>query len=329
MSFSHAQIDPFNSEAYGAQVPDEYSFPTCTTCVKQSSTISSDGLGNMDLAFMPHPLACLFTGNGDLGGALAALWASSAQFAAGTRCRHAGLLAVGDIATWRKYRVLGFGVRLRSLLVPLNATGVLQYVTLPTADRLMNQATQGALSNSERADLYDWYQLPITDGNGYFGTTLENYTTASRMEHYAFNQHGLEWSAHACGPDAFAWKNGQNGMQLSTATQTYNAGSAQMYNVTTPASSTNDDFPYMMLKDWTMLCVRGTQLPANVPVCDIEIIMHIEYIDKNTATLGGNGKYPPVVPAALGQVAAAAAHMPFYRSLPSDVSAKMQSRLGF
>lgn len=328
MSFAHAVLSPFDPEALGAQVPDEYSFPTCTTTLKQTTRILSNADGDWDVAFQVHSLGCMFSDDETLIGTLAATWARTASLTPVPRTN--GLLTVSNIAAWRKYRVLGLGVRLRSLLVPMTSTGIMSIATLPGADRLMNQTIQGLLANTEAPDLNDWYQYPVTDGSGFFGTTMENYTTATRRDHFEFNREGFEWSAHPCGPSAYRWRDGINAPVSLTDTNgnAFMNGEMGYVSKNVPANSLGDSIAFVSMQDWSMLCIRGSQFPASTSIADVEIIMHIEYIDENSAVTGGNGRYPPVIPQALHAVAATAASMPLYRAISMDNNAKIQSRMG-
>lgn len=328
MSFAHAVIDPFNTDSYGAQVPDMYPFPTSTTTIKESTSLYSDASGAFDFAVIGSILGSLYTNNVANGMTLNSSWSVSTAFTPDASMF--GVASPTDVLQYDKYRVVGFGVRLRSLLVPMTSTGVMVMCTLPGPDKLIPQAIQSSMFN--RTDLLQWYDFPDTDGTGYFSTNMENYITSSRLEHFNFNSNGLEWSSRPTGPNAFAWREGRpvNSIQVagttvgvSEVTTSNNTGG----NVNVPGSSAREDF--IKCPDWSMLVLRGMQFPPSVAVANVEIIYHIEYIDHNTATVGGNGRMPPVDAGALQRIAATAAAMPFYRSLASNNNASSSTRLGF
>lgn len=327
-AFAFAVLDPFDARANGAQVPDEYSFPTATVTLKQSTTFQSDANGEFDFAILPSPLATLYMSNAATGGTLAAPYGQSLQIQNTYVTKMSGLITAADLVAFKQYRLVGLGVRMRSLLVPLTSTGVLQYVTQPAGDRLLSAYLQINAGVGQGTVIREFMKLPIHDGDGYFGTAIENYKTSGRMEHFAFNRHGLEWNSRPCGPDAFQWRNGTAPGVLTVAADTFYLGDATNLDITAVGTSKNNESAYLTTKDWTTLAIRGNNFPNSVPVLDLEVIMHLEYIDSNVSTVGGNGRFPPVIPGALSHVAAQAAGLPLYRSIAGDTGMQMQSRLG-
>ena len=74
---------------------------------------------------------------------------------------------------------------------------------------------------------------------------------------------------------------------------------------------------------------RGIGFPVSKKIFTVEVIMHVEYIDKALSS-NSNGKFPPVNKFELDSVIDAAAIMPLYRGIRNvDASAQMLSRLGF
>lgn len=66
-----ALIDPFSTQAEGAQIPDYYSFPTVTETIRQSYTITADSSNGLDFCVLPNLLqglvcgvGCTLSGNG-------------------------------------------------------------------------------------------------------------------------------------------------------------------------------------------------------------------------------------------------------------------------
>jgi len=332
MSFAHAVIDPFNSDAYGAQVPDAYPFPTSTVTIKQSSSVVSDGNGNFDFAAFANPMGTIYSNNVNSVGAMTANWSQTTVSGGtpGNAIVLRGLQAATSMAAYNRWRVVGFGLRMRSLLVPLSSTGVFQMAVFPGPDRLMNATIANELlASTGQAGTIKWYNLPATDASGYFSTSIENYTTANRMEHFKFNQDGFEWSAIPTGPNAFKWRTGVNSTLLDYGGNHVNTGNEIVSSNVTSGPLFVDEEQFIKMDDWSMLIVRGTQFPASVNVADLEMIMHLEYIDANSSTLGGTGRFPAVDEGAVIRTQAVAARMPLYRSLPGNTGAQMQSRLGF
>lgn len=334
MSYSHAVIDPFNSDAYGAQLPDMYPFPTSTVCLKQSTTLSSNAEGDWDLSVVADPRITLYSNDTDCLAELAQNWSDSDSIVPIPTMT--GLLSSGQLENYQFWRVMGLGIRLRSLLVPMTSTGTMVYATLPGPNRVMKQTIQDILAVGEKADLLEWYDFPETDGSGFYATNLENFATASRMDHFQFNSKGFEWSTFAVAPGAWEWRNGYNARAL-----TLNQGSVvnmgdipEPTHISTGGALSSAQLSSNMNTDrcdgFAALHIRGLNFPASVNVADVEVIMHLEFVDQNTTTTGGNAKFPIVNPNMLNTVAATVSKLPLYRSLP-DVSnaAKGQNRLGY
>lgn len=335
MSYAHAVMDPFNADAYGAQLPDLYPFPTSTVSLKQSTTLSSDANGNWDLSVIADPRVTLFSNYLENLAPLADSWADTTSWVALGNARMTGLLSSVDLLAYSSWRVMGLGVRIRSLLVPMTSTGTVVMATLPGPDRVMDQYSQERVAEASKPQLLKWYNLPETDGTGYYSTNLENYTTATRMDHFQFNSDGLEWSTFATSNGAYEWRDGTPMEPITlNGGLVYSKGDIPGAMVTgTGAADTNQgqaNIDNTRCDGFASLHLRGLNFPGDVNVGDIEVIMHLEFIDDNTTTTGGNGKFPVVQPSALNTVAQSVAKLPLYRSLPkANNAAKGQNRLGY
>jgi len=348
-----AVLAPFDSAAEGAQIPDFYSFPTSTQRLHTTSTLVADADGSFDLMLQPNLLYTAHVSNSTTFGLSSSLatWPVMNNGSANQSMGSYGVMSMTDLNNYAQYRVVGFGARLRSLLIPQTGTGVLYGASLPSRKYIPGDQFIGSAAAT---NFVSWSALQQTlllppasapVGSGaflYFDPVLQSLPTGFVKEAYELNQQGLEWSTKVLGPDAYQFRPGQvstvAGTPITTnqpltygsATAVYDEGMPLQIRGNTHAVLPYGGFQpgYLANGDWSTLCLRGVGFPANATCFAVEIVFHIEYIDANITKLS-NGRFPPVDYMALIKTADAAARMPMYRSLRMDTASKMKNFLGF
>lgn len=154
-SYPIAVCDPFNPRAEGAQVPDMYSFPSQTAQLRTQFTLSNI-TDSMDFVVQPNPFCTLAvsvepttlaqnvttipssTLTGVTGGNLFA-WSVN-NFGDNNRgVAEYGLVKADDLAMqFSRFRVVGFGWRMRTLAAPLNVQGSVVGCQIPSTREWMN-----------------------------------------------------------------------------------------------------------------------------------------------------------------------------------------------
>ena len=178
-SYPIAVCDPFNPRAEGAQVPDMYSFPSQTAQLRTQFTLSNlAGQSNMDFVVQPNPFNTLAVSipspgsgvnpilkpiTGVSGGNLFA-WSNSSANAPVRGFAEYGLTTADSLADqFSRFRVVGFGWRLRTLAAPLNVQGSIVACQVPSTKEWLNCSL--AHQTVEAADDNQPGQLPppLTD----------------------------------------------------------------------------------------------------------------------------------------------------------------------
>lgn len=197
-SYLAALVAPFSRDAIGAQVPDLYSFPTETQMIRCEFTIGTDNQGNCDFVVQPSLWQtlicnCPATAGGvspnsspaNLGGVY------NAEFSPGTL----GVVTPTSTTSWsavgvlgatingplaqqmQRYRIVGWGTRLRCLVAPLSQQGRVILATLPSARLSFPSGLAGnaaGVSNSTNAIAYTFMDLPTPGAEGYMTTEILN-----------------------------------------------------------------------------------------------------------------------------------------------------------
>jgi len=339
-SYPHAVITPFSKKAEQAQVPDCYSFPTETQYFKTSTTVSSDASGAFDFSIQPNFYTTVYTNNGN---SITDLTVSTVvnSLSGGLTPQAQTYSLLLDTTVYNKYRIVGFGARFRSQMIPLSATGTIYMSSLPTNDFIPTYNWWNQASN--RAAVCALNDMPNVSSTGYFNPIMQSLPTGEVIEAYEFNSNGVEWASRVTSPEAYKWRAG-GAFQKPVGTD---AGSANTYfgeasgqaNIGTllgsPATGqyTPSIAPFTFYGNggWSNWNVTGVGMPESSVIGILEIIMHIEYVPA-TEQLYSSGKFPPVNTDQLMKTADRAASLPLYRSIQGlfeETENKMRSRLGF
>jgi len=356
MSYAHAVLAPFEPDAEGAQIPDLYSFPTAPAHLKTSFSLKSGTNGDFDLALLPSILASVYT-NGGLYTNFSNSFSYPPLHTPTVTTSGAAISGVANqtfMQTVDQYRLVGCGMRLRSMLVPQTSTGTLYLASFPAGDHVLNYTNQSIINqlgyqwgpnNQTDVQLLNGFpQIQSTTSTDPAGNTVclfdpifQSAPTAKVMEHFEFNQNGLEFSCKPISPEALNWRAGQNNTQFGPAATPYQVGiqpALQSTGAPLAASGLSKTGGYTdeyeRTAGWSAFYLRGVGFPSNVTIATVEIIYHIEYLPL-AGSLLSLAKFPQVNKGLLDEVLNAAARMPLYRTLRDAAATQgeqVMSRLG-
>jgi len=348
---------PFDMEAEGAQVPDQWSFPTSTNFVRANFTLSTGPTvtnGNVDFVVQPNVLctvACaangsMGPGNSQIDGPN--LWSVNNAVNGGFGFNEYGLGTEASLSSqFERYRVVGWGVRVRALQAPLNQQGKLLFAKVPSLNQWANyQTTQGGSSWN---DYLQYYGLPGTDSTNFITTSINALPSVHETSVATISvEGGLDVPGQICAPLAYGFRDGGNtanmgvgsngraiaqgivqgvqtgGLNPSIVVPTGDSLSIGV-GTYTPADGTQiQDVDFLLQGGWSVLVCRGTGLTTTpgTPVFDIEVIFHLEGLQPvgaGTGSFGQSGQAPPVHMGLLNAAHSVAARMPAFQRVLHQV----------
>jgi hypothetical protein len=240
---------PFEPEAEGAQVPDLYTFPTQTSMLRTQFTLIAppSSNGNVDFVVQPN-LFCTVAASApySAGGSFNPIqggvpWTQSVVTQVGqNQFWEAGMVSVSQLAAqYARYRLVGWGVRVRSLIPPLNQQGTIVCTKVPSLSHWMNlqygntgppvvygptlgvvqyqtgysaSAVTGSGSPCISWPQYlDYYELPGVDASGYITESVLGMPNSHQTSLAGMSlDNGLEVVGKVSSPAAFQWRDASN-----------------------------------------------------------------------------------------------------------------------
>jgi len=252
---------PFEAEAEGGQVPDMYSFPTQTS-VMRTQFVLSTAPNSTDIDFIVQPnLFCTIassfpyatTGLGTTFTPITGGYATNnttIQPTINSGAKNSywenGMISPTVLSgQYARYRVVGWGVRIRSLIPPLSQQGTVALTKVPSLSHWFNPVLAGGAvaglafqqtttatnpaavnyasgpiqpgqSNAARFTLewpnyLQYYELPGVDSSGYMTSSVLSLPLAHQMSVQSMTvENGLEVAGKLASPDAFKWRDGSN-----------------------------------------------------------------------------------------------------------------------
>lgn len=332
--YAAALTHPFSDEAEGAQVCDEYCFPTSTTKLERTFVLSTTSTGNLDFVVQPNPICTIATQEQFVSGTTwndvitgGIFFTRTADTSAiGTSgasgfCEQ-GLCSVTTLAnTYTRYRVVGFGMQLECTLSSQNQQGTVYAAKMPSLDTWGNYA-QGNTPKTNTVAVWNeylaFYGLPTVDTSGYLTTQIIQLPTRfTRSVPEITLAGGVEIDGRKCAPGALDFRDGIYDATLTQQGTGLYQGLAQFPTAAgTVAGPTNIlDEDFQKQGGWSVLMVRMSGLPASVPCFTLRMVMHLEgEANINTAIIN-NATYPPVHVGLMHAIHSHAARMPHFKSI--------------
>lgn len=332
MSYLACVADPFNPAADGAQVPDTWSFPTSTSKVSIDFSVLCDDDGNCAFTCMPDLITSIVVQNSLINTAstVGGFSNQTQNTAAVANSTMQGVVTAAALqAQYENYRVVGWGVQVRSTQAPLNQQGTVFFAAVPqTANRMENP------ESASTEEWLLWNSFPGVDTTGYTSTQIQNIPEAKILEYSDLSTAGgVEFVSKHCTASALDFRDSYNNVTISS---TYGAGaaytgiqgipvfaylngssinSAQLQNVYSPE--------YLDIKGWSALHFRGQNLAVNgttTNVLNVQMVFHCEGIlpiaqDVGISGFNAGAKMPPVNPNGMNNALAQAAALPFFRNV--------------
>lgn len=344
---------PFQPEAQGAQIPDLFSFPTQTNVTRQVFTVSTDGSGNCDFVIQPNILSTIaaknILTNGTTGTVTSQISGGNAWFQSEVQNGFSefGLVDPAQLAQiYARYRLVAMGVRIKSLIPPLNQQGRIICAKVPSLSHMavyssgletgiqpnMAGVYPAQTPNATWEDYLGYYELPGIDGSGFISNSMLSLPSAHENSVSGMSlDNGLEIVPTVCSSDFSKWRDGVCSSALDnnepgTNTTQYQWG--QNVGGVAPDGSILTlqlDEDFLMQGGWSVLAFRASGLAPNpsgsppVAVFDVEIVMHLEGLPPvgNTA-LVTSARMPPVHPGLMNAAIAAAHSIPHFRKIIHD-----------
>jgi len=294
---------PFDPHAEGAQVPDQYSFPSSTSYMRTSFTIQvAANQTNCDFVVQPNLLATI-AAHKALGDDAISGGVVNYDGAGGTWSEHAITNTATLSGTYTRYRIVGGGVRIRPLLSPLNQSGKILCAKVPSQPQIMATFGTGGgvlVTGSLWQNYLDFYGLPNVDSSGFVTSTIlsqpsshENMVSGCTMDG------GLEVDFSICSGRAYNWRDAANTTRINSVTNAYQFDTFQSAAATGASPLNAYDGQFLENGGWSCLCFRATGLPSQSEAYsgfDVEIIFHVEGIIPVglSATPNSSGQTPPV-----------------------------------
>lgn len=292
--YAFALAHPFSPEAEGAKVPEPYAQPTVTYRFKRVVTLTTNAAGAVDFAVFPH-----------LGISAAQYVGTSAGLSnAGPTNLPAGVLMYSSNANFqnllRSYRVVSYGVRIKSNTTFNNTTGRIYVARVPAATDypawvVPAGTTLGAIS--------DMMNIPIDSAGGITSSIIALPKAAQYTLSELHQESGVELITHPIGPSAIDFLDGV----LTTGESP--AGTAVNYQA-----------GYYSGRGWQQFLIAGDGLPATAQVLTLEIIYHVEGTPLINSSTGASMIPSGMVAAvgstqALNEVHSTISAMPFAQKL--------------
>lgn len=286
-----ALTNPWNPEANGAQIPDFFPFPLVPMKSIVTGTCTTDVGGNLTYLVTSHPHVTIQATGGSPFTSSLPSWASN------TSTAH---LDIADLsAKYSAYRVVGFGVRLKLLTQPLNATGRLLIAAVPCpATRVLNARIleNTAIDDSTFQQIVAGIGL---DGAGDQLSTILSLPESAEISAAHMVGKNVELVYRPCTNGAFMFSPTiRTGVASGTTGLTDAEGWDTATGTITSAVVTTDAMNPTLLDGHVAWLIRGIGFPASAVALEMEFVYHMEGTPAMTATTNSTGMMVPTGPEA-------------------------------
>jgi len=285
---------PFDARAKGARQPSQYAVATNVHTSTVSYTLTTDASGNFDVVVLPHPIFTVLGGYSTItGGVVATSLGTGGTTVQAVR----GNVSAANLgATYANYRVVAWGVRLKSLQSFTNAAGRVYAANIPTNPQLPLVAGTGGTTATV------WAALPVPfDGTG-VSNQLLNYPRSVHMNGAELvSEGGIELRPHITGPGYEHFKESSSLEEQGLCAP----GAAG-------AIAFRSSLGYGDVSGGSLIAIRGDGLTASAAVMLVEVIFHLEgspIISSSAGAIVPAAPVPPPTPNASLHMASAVASL--------------------
>lgn len=311
--YADALLHPFSPGAEGARYPEPYAAHTITRKLRMEFILTPTAAGNVDLCIQPHVLYSGFNMNGTISGAPVTL--AVANQPAGFN--YYGAITAANLAgLFKSYRVVGWGVRLKSNTDFTRSGGRVIVAVTPASQ----QVPAGFSTNVSVTQAIDCFEVP-QEALGANRTISTSVLSLPRGHQLAVSELMSESGAEITFPIVSA--------AATNFLEAFSQGGIEQSLVTTNALGAvtgSTSIGYASCSGHSQLLLRGVGLNSEASlVC--EVIYHVEGIPNpisGAQLVESPVRLPPASPAAIASVVHAASSIPAVQY----VSAKMKSQMG-
>lgn len=336
--YAAALVRPFDPNAEGAQVCDEYCFPTATAKLTRTFTLSTlSGQSNIDFVLQPNPICTLAsqeqyvsgtTWNDQITGGI--YWTRTAVTGAiggggSNGFSEQGMCTQATLGnTFTRYRVVGFGTRLESIMPATQQQGSVFMSKIPSLATWGNYAGSSPSTTNPGywAEYLAFYGLPPVDSTGFVSTQMLQLPTSCQYSVPDMSVHtGIETVGTKCSPKALEFRDG-NFVDILTAQGGGRGQGLAVFGTTAGTAAIGSnlvDEDYQMQGGWSTLVFRATGLPAASQCFTLEVVFHLEGEPNLATSVIANATMPPVHVAAMHAIHTMASRRPHFTSILKDV----------
>lgn len=324
--YAVALCHPFETGAIGARVPEPWASPTTTYKIHIPMVVNTDASGSFDAVIAPHVLNTVFSTypsvsatTGITGGAALAYPVSvdsTFTSAVAQTYLNAGATATSLASKFKNYRVVSYGVRLKTNVDFTHANGRIYWARVAAPSQVPLLLGSGSTISYLAAD----WECPL-DASGHMTSQIVDMPEAGQLQvSQLLGPGGHEWTFHPVAGTANQFIDAVNlttEQSLSVNTPTGTIGTSMS---TTYASTSG--FQALWLKGEG--CVPASLVPG---AFSLEVILHVE----GTQNILGGSSAPDLVasapPPALASPMAAFAAVKQAMALPAamPVAAKAEA----
>lgn len=304
--YTAALLHPFAKQAEGARVPEPFAISSVVHKAHSSFVLTTNTSQSFDCVVNCHPLLTCMTGVGTVSGGLPA---TVTNLPAGITARGSASATFLE-STYKSYRVVAWGVRIKGLTNFANNSGRIYVAVVPASQQIPLLSTVGAT----KQQFYEGFDAPYDTTGGGLPTNL---LALPRSRQFAISEimaeGGIELTLPICSPAAKNFNEGQNQTKEQGLTVANGAGA-----VTGLMS-----FGYASCSGHSQVFIYGEGMGAtgvNTDILSLDVIMHVEGIPNISATNGGLAPAtpfvaPPAGPGAEHRAHAKVAVAPIFRSI--------------
>jgi len=292
LNYKMALMDPFNSRALGARLPDEFALPTATYHMHSRFALNAVGTGtSCSFLFSGQPFQTFMCGGG-----------SSAEFSTAALPKYTANPSLFYAATetairsqFTSYRVVSSGLRIRGLQPLMTATGRVVVARVPLNTQLPGPTLlENTSFTTSSLLLQNLIGIGLDADSGEIPLNILQLPEATEYTLGQLATNELCINNRICSSDAYRMHSTLDATTVSSSVAfgvTSNGSSA----ATTYAQTESLDT--IMSAGQTAILVRcegvsaGIDAAARLPILDVEFMIHVEGVP--TITNGSNAVFVP------------------------------------
>jgi len=304
--YASALLHPFSPEAEGVRVPEPYAQPTVTYKLHRVMQVTTNAAGSFDFVITPSLTygAIQFTGTQT---GLTARTITGAP---------AGVVVYDynpDLAgTLRSYRVVSYGLRIKSNTTFNNTKGRVYVARVPAAVDYPNQLATGA----SLTEFANGANIPLDGGSGVTSSIFALPKAAQFTLSELHQESGVELITHPIGPSAVDFLDG-----VRTTSEIMGGTAVVQHQV-----------GYYSGRGWQQFLISGEGMDASSQLITLEFVAHVEgtpILANTGGSMIASGQVAAVgAPETVAKVHALVAQQPLAMKIRQKALTEMEHRAG-